>query len=96
MYKLMAVILMVLVSCSGGGLEQLIPPGRLDVTPQLRDACTGVVGGDPLIEGIIHVLEEARLDGGLYTEGAIIINNDCNFEGCIVCGLAVLNQVYGI
>ena len=100
MYRLMAVILMVLIltvcGCSDGGVGQLGPLGRLDVTPTLRDACDGVAGGDPMIEATIYVIEEARLDGSSFTEVFAVINESCMFEDCIICSVAVLNQVYDI
>ena len=96
MRRMLMVLILAVCGCSDGGVGQLGAFGRLDVTPTLRDACDGVAGGDPLIEATIYVVEEVRLDGGLFTDGVVVINGSCEFEGCITCGLAVLNQVYGI
>ena len=96
MRRILMVLILAACGCSDGEVGQLGPFGRLDVTPTLRDACDGVAGGDPLIEGMIHLLEEARLDGASFTEGAVTILENCEFEGCIICGLAVWNQVYDI
>ena len=89
-------LILMACGCSDGGVGQLGPLGRLDVTPTLRNACNGVAGGDPMIEATIYVLEEARLDGGLFIDGVVVINQSCPFEACITCSLAVLNQVYDI
>lgn len=89
-------MLFCLAGCSGGQAGQLGPFGRLDVTPTLQDACAGVAGGDPLIEASIHVAEEARLVGVVFADIVAATLDACTFADCITCGVAVLNQVYGI
>ena len=85
-------VLLGLAGCSGEGIGF----GRLDVTPALQESCAGVAGGDPLIEAAIHVVEEERLDGFSYNDGVAAILDSCTFADCITCGVAVVNQVYGI
>ncbi len=96
MRRLLMVLILMACGCSDGGVGQLGLLGRLDVTPALRDACDGVAGGDPMIEAAIYVTEEERLDGVSFIDGVVVINGSCTFEDCIICGLAVLNQVYDI
>ena len=81
-----------IISCSGDGLVL----GRLDVTPTLREACAGVAGGDPFIEAAISLAEDARLGGGSFSGALATVQSGCTFEDCITCGIAIVNQVYGI
>lgn len=84
------IIALSLVGCSSS------PGDRLAVNDELRTDCVGVAGGDPIIAASIAVIEQSRLDGGSFSGAVATVTQSCTFADCITCGVAVVNQVFGI
>jgi hypothetical protein len=72
--------------------------GPLDVTPALRQACTGAV--DQEIQIIITVVEDAKAKGTLEKTTLNTFANACAGDtateaACLTCTVAIIDQVYG-
>ena len=68
--------------------------GRLDATVTLRNACVSL--SDSQIEALTVVSEADRQMGFTLTEEIESITNSCSSSDCFVCGVAIVNQVYGV
>lgn len=67
--------------------------GRLDVTPELLDACSGVPAEN--IETIISLVESDRLAGWSYSEEINTLLRSCGSDVvCGNCGVRIIEQVY--
>ena len=93
---LIIVVLLGLAGCSDGGVGQLDTQGRLDVTPRLRRACSGIT--DALIDALIVSQEDIRLLGASKTQQLNRAVEDCLDIStlCLTCSIAIIDQVYDI
>lgn len=82
--------------CVGQGCPGTQPaPGRLDVTDRLRAACSRLT--DIEIDKLITDTESDRVKGVPKHELVSAINQACIGRGneCSVCGVTIIDQVYG-